>query len=195
MAEQETQGEKPETKATETEATQEQQAAKPVTVEDLQAQLEQLERTAKNKAEEAARVHKKLEAYEKAEDERKRAEMSEMDRIKADLEATQTQLKRAQLDNLKNTIATELGLPPLLASRLQGEDKEAITADAKALLEGLPKPKPIVPATNPGGNASKGETEDQRRARIWNRGGIQMFNPEYTKTHGGGVIVTDKEEG
>lgn len=143
---------------------------------------------------EARAAQKKLEAYEKAERERKDAELSETEKLKRELAAAQAQLKASQLDNMKRTIAAAVGLPAPLAARLQGDDEETLKADALALLESLPKAepkKPTLPVTNPGNNAGGGDTEAQRRARIYSPGG-NMYDPATAQKLGGGVFVLDK---
>lgn len=60
------------------------------TIEELQKRNEELERHAKNKEEEAARVQKKVEAFERAEKERAEAQLSKeqlLEKQKADAEA------------------------------------------------------------------------------------------------------------
>ncbi len=90
-------------------------------------------------------------------------------------------------------IATEFGLPKDLAARLQGDDEEALRADAELLKAYIPAPKdgegegkPPKPGgrqtqttTVPSGTPAK-ETDAQRRARLYN-GGANAFQ-------GGGVV-------
>jgi len=87
--------------------------------------------------------------------------------------------KRAEM-RLK--IAVDAGLPAALASKLSGETEDELRADAEAL-------KPFVTPTNvqqrptstttavPGG-APQGETDEQKRARIYrNNGNGGVFGP------------------
>jgi chromosome segregation ATPase len=146
--------------------TLEPQPTKPLTAEELQKALEQAQRSLKNKEEEAQRVHSKLKKFEEQEEEKRKAELSEIDKLKAELKETQKQLKKSHTDALKRTIAEKTGLPAVLADRLTGETPEALEADAKALLEALPKKKaPTLSTTNPGG-ASDGETDAEKRKRL-----------------------------
>jgi hypothetical protein len=82
----------------------------------------------------------------------------------------------------------------VFADRLQGETPEELEADAKKILEALPKaPKqaPAIGATNPGAGASQGETIAQQRARVYGIG-VSPLDPEYAQAHGGGVFYKEK---
>jgi len=117
-----------------------------------------------------ARAKEAGEAYKKADAARKAAEMSEIDKLKAQVDEANAKATRLERESLQRQAAEAAGLPPALASRLQGDDLEAMTADAKAMLEALPKPPktpPGVHPTNPGSNAGTGETEAQKRARLF----------------------------
>jgi hypothetical protein len=93
----------------------------PVTIEELQKKLDELTRHASNKEAEALRVHKKVEAFEKAEAERKQAEMTEMDKLSAKLaeaEAKRTEAEKTlQDERVKNEIYAE-------ASKMQFGNKQ-----------------------------------------------------------------------
>ena len=119
---------------------------------------------------ETKQLKKKLAAFEDAETKRKQAELSETDRLKAQLEELTTKATRLERESLQRQAAEAAGLPLALASRLQGDNIEAMTEDAKAMLEALPKPQtgkpPNIHATNPGANASQGETEAEKRKRL-----------------------------
>jgi hypothetical protein len=100
-----------------------------------------------------------------------------------------------KLEGLQRQAAEKAGLPAILAARLQGATLEELEADAAALAETLPKPQPktppTVPATNPGA-AQQGETDAQRRARIYGTQ-INPFDPAIAKESGGGVYFKTKE--
>ena len=115
----------------------------------------------------AKQLEKQLSVFQKQEEERKRAEMSEIDRLKADLEERDNALKSVQLLELKRQVAKEFELPEALASRLQGEDLDALKADAAALSQEIPKqkPQPKISIMNPGSTAT-GETRDERNRRL-----------------------------
>lgn len=96
-------------------------------------------------------------------------------------------------------IATEFGLPKALAARLQGDDEEALRADAEVLKAYVPtpkeaegkddKPKPsgrqTQTTTVPKGGAAQ-ETDQQRSARLFG-GGATVFQK------GGGVVYNGSQ--
>jgi len=144
------------------------------------------------KLRESEKVMKKTQAeldrYKAEEEKRKQAEMSETERLQAELEQAQAELKRSQLDVMKRQAASKAGLPDAFASRLQGETLEELEADAKVILEALPKPKaaPNSGATNPGENGKPEETWAQKKQRlmgqpgsIWDGGGV-IWGPNDT---------------
>ncbi len=133
---------------------------------ELQVQLDKVQKALKDANKEAADRRKKLEELEKAEQARKDAELSEQDRLKKENETLRIQAATAQRELLQRSVADEIGLPLLFASRIQGADKDAMLTDAKALLEAMPKAKLAAgSATNPGA-ASGGETDEQKRKRL-----------------------------
>ncbi len=142
------------------------QPEKPMTLEELKAENERLKQHAANKEEEAARHFKKVQAFEKAEQDKKDAELSELDKEKKRVAQLEAENKKIKLDLLKQSTASKLRLPEILANRLQGETPEEIEADAKQLLETLPKKANTASATNPGGDRQVAETDAERRRRL-----------------------------
>jgi hypothetical protein len=152
--------------ATETVVTSAPPAAPSKTLDELAAENQRMQAALKEANKEAAARRKKLEEYEKAEQERKLAELSETDRLKQELAQAQARVKAAEITELQRSVADEVGLPAILAARIQGADREAMTADAKTLLAALPKAgAPGGSPTNPGG-ATKGETDAEKRKRL-----------------------------
>jgi hypothetical protein len=105
------------------------------------------------------------------------------------LAAAETQIHQKELADLKKTVAERVGLPTALATRLQGETDAEIEADAKSLLETLPKqPKPNPgPVPNPGGGTPvnpetiirqmmDGTNTAWDRSNLTERGGGVVFN-------------------
>ena len=130
-------------------------------VEDLQKEIKTLNRKVVNKTEEAKRVHDKLDAFEKADKERELEDLSEIDKLKAELDEkstalleTQTSLKEKTLNEQKMKVAADAELPPILALRIRGETPEEMEEDARALKEGLKKRPLQISVTNPGNNAT-----------------------------------------
>ncbi len=174
------------------------------TVEELRAEYEKQQRTLTNKTEENTRIHKKLDGFEKAEDERKKAAMTETEKLKADLEAANKKLAEHNRTEQRRTIAAKVGLPLAFASRLQGETPEELEADAKSLLEALPKPPPEkklpnISATNPGG-VQKPDVVDpnspeyiRERTESVHGGNSNFWDPRLMALKGGGAVVNPKE--
>ena len=128
-----------------------------------------------------------------AEEKRKKAEMTELQKLQAELEKAKTDLRLAQLSDMRHAAAIKVELPIVFADRLRGETPEELEEDAKKILAALPKaPKtPVVSPTNPGPGASTGETIAQQRARIYGIA-VDPFDPKWAAEHGGGVRYTEK---
>jgi hypothetical protein len=136
------------------------------------AELEQIRKALKDANGEAAKHRKAAEAALAEEAKRKEAEMTELQKAQKRAEEAEAKAQRLERETLQREVAAKVGLPAKLATRLQGETAEEMEADAKAILEDLPKPpaqqKPgpgIIPA-NPGTNGSTGETREQRLHRL-----------------------------
>lgn len=136
---------------------------------------------------------KKAEELAQAEQQRKEAEMTELQKLQTRLEKAEADLKEAKLSDLRRAIAIKVELPLAFAERLRGETPEELEEDAKKLVDALPKQAkpPKVEPTAPGPGAGVKETIDQRRARIYGGNIDPLFDPEYAKTHGGGVVWKD----
>jgi hypothetical protein len=155
------------------------------TIEKLRAEIKDLKPKAKAAEELSA-----------AEQKRKEAEMTELQKLQAELEKTKGELKLKQLADMKRAAAEKVQLPMVFADRLQGETPEELEADAKKILEALPKaPKaPAIGATNPGSGASQGETYDQQWARIHGQS-VNPWDPNVHRQQGGGIFFATPEEG
>lgn len=188
-----TQGETPTQPETETGTAPAAQAPTGETPADVQALIDQAVTAATKKANhEAAQFRKKLEALEAAERQRQEAQLSEQEKLAKRAAELEAEVSRLRLEGLRTQAANKHGLPAELAARLKGETPDEIDQDAEAIAKLLPKARPNVSPTNPGG-AVQGETEDQRRARIYGYGG-QMFDSSFNAKMGGGVTHTDKEQ-
>lgn len=166
---------------------------KTVTVEEFERVKEALKHANK----EAETKRKKLEAYEKAENDRKQAEMTELEKAQARLAELEGAIKAQQAKEAKLNVARKVGLPDAFAARLQGETPEELEADAKLILEALPKPDKPAPGIHPTNppEGSQAETIEQKKARIFGDSfaGNNMFDPEWNRKNGGGVVFIDKE--
>jgi hypothetical protein len=143
------------------------QAPASKTLDELQAENERMSKALKDANREAADRRKKLDAYEKAEEARKNAEMSEQQKLQKEVETLRAQAERTNRELMQRDIAAEVGLPAIFAARITGNDKETMLEDAKAMLSALPsKPTPSLSATNPGSGQSRSETDEERRKRL-----------------------------
>ena len=194
-----------------------------VTVEELQAELARMAKALKEANKEDATRRKKLADFEKAEQERAQATMSEMDKLKAqlaerdkavaDAKAAQEQAQaEAKQTKIKATImaqAAQLGfndaedayaLIDLAAVTVDGDKingvQEALTTLAKKkpyMLKTASQKLPQVAPTNPGQQAQGGMTDDQIRATVFGGGPTNLFTAAGAKEKGGGVIWTTKQ--
>lgn len=78
------------------------------------------------------------------------------EKAEAKAEAERTEWRGKELAMLKEQVARTVGLPGKLAIRLQGEDEESLTADAKSILADLPKP--TAPNINSGAGGGAAQT-------------------------------------
>lgn len=131
-------------------------------IEKLRGEIKELKPKAKQ-AEELAQAQKQ----------REEAEMTEVQKLSKRLAETETALKAERRAAQAAGIAAKFGLPAPLAERLKGETPEEMEADAKALLEALPKPQAQEPAkpktpgpVNPGSNGKAEESAADRNARL-----------------------------
>jgi hypothetical protein len=130
----------------------------------------------------AAKLSKELESYKLKEEERKKAELSEIDRLKLEAQEAKEKLAELTLDKQRREVAEKVKLPFALADRIKGETLEEMEADAKTLFDSLPKGfTPKTGVTNPGSQAIEPTTQ-----RL--NADIDPFSPAWVKAHGGGVV-------
>jgi hypothetical protein len=143
------------------------QAPASKTLDELQAENARMAKALKDANRESADRRKKLDDFEKAEQARKDAELSEFDKLKKEADTLRAQAASATRQVLQRDIAAEVGLPPVFAGRIQGADRDAMLADAQVMLAALPKPgAPALTPTNPGGGTTRGETDEEKRKRL-----------------------------
>lgn len=144
--------------------------------------------------EEAARRAAEAEAMKNAEWQ-KLAEQREKD-----LAEMKAEIARRDHAALQAKVAKAVGLPDALASRLIGEDEKALTEDAKALLETLPKPppppdpqkrQPGFAPTNPGANGSNAASVQEQRDRIYGAR-VDPWSVSANQNQGGGAFYRSK---
>ena len=132
--------------------------------EKVEMSAEELARKLRNKEEEAARLHKKVEKFEQDEAERKKAAMSETERLQAELAEARKAAQELATKQAQRDAAEKIGLPLVFAERLKGATPEELEADAKKLLESMPKGKVAeTKAAAPGAGESATVTDADRR--------------------------------
>jgi len=99
------------------------------------------------------------------------AQMSETERLSAELEALRAEKEAAinaarvaEVTNLRASIARTKGLPEGLVSRVTGDDEESITADVEELLQFAKieaQQQDLGSGTNPPGAGSNASAEEQ----------------------------------
>ena len=97
-----------------------------------------------------------LKKLRKVEDERQRAELSEVERLKTDLDARDAELSELKGNALRSRISAEHGLDAELAERLRGDTEEELAEDAARLAELVGKRKPKAPAAADAGIGVQG---------------------------------------
>lgn len=210
MPQEQVQGETPEQQETpvgempqaqQQEQEQPEQAGMTEREKELLAERERLAKALKAANQEAAERRKKLDAYEQEEQKKREAEMTELEKLQAKLKeateankAAQAELAQRRVEDQKREMARRMGLPEVLALRIQGETAEEMEADAKALLEGLPKTRlPSVQPTNPGEGSGPRQTDSQLREMIYGTADRNsIFTPGAAAKHGGGVVWKEK---
>lgn len=178
------------TPATETVTETTTQTPPPATGESAEDRIARMEAALKKANAEAAKYRKAAEAQEQAEQARKNAELSEMEKLKKQLAETAAEAAKLKRAELQRQAAEKHKLPAALATRLQGETLEELDADAEELAKTLPKANPTLPPTNPGAGGAPGETDAQKRVRLFG-GNVDPFDPEYLRQNGGGVFFKE----
>lgn len=181
------------------------------TAEELQAQLAEAQAQIRKLNKESEGRRKSLDQLEKEKAEREAAELSEAQKLQKRL--AEVEAEKAKLAEQANArlVRAEV-LAAASAEFAHPEDvyilvKDKVTVNDAGEIEGLKealgelkksrptwlktfKPSGVQP-TNPGDNANgNGETEAQRRARVYG-GAYNPFDPAFAKDHGGGVFATD----
>ena len=117
--------------------------------EKVEMSAEELARKLRNKEDEA---------------ERKKAAMSETERLQAELAEARKAAQELATKQAQRDAAEKIGLPLVFAERLKGATPEELEADAKKLLESMPKGKVAeTKAAAPGAGEAATVTDADRR--------------------------------
>jgi hypothetical protein len=142
---------------------------------------------------EATKAAKRLAQLEDAEQKRADAEKTELQKATERADAAERKAAESERKAIRQKVAAEIGLPAILAERLQGDDEDAMRADAAKLLEALPKAdpakkqNPTINPTNPAA-AQQGETLAQKKERLHLNPDVSLFG-EGDALKGGGVFL------
>ena len=172
-------------------------------VEELEAKL----REARN---DAIKYRTRLREFEQADEERRRASLSEAEQkdlrlreLEAEIARRDDDSKRLALESAVAMKASTIGIvdPEAAIALLDpdlldyGENGRPTDTSLDAALRHLVKSKPYLrtqPAAaspaNPAKAEPKGETAEQKRARLFG-GSSGLFDPASASSHGGGVIT------
>lgn len=157
-----------------------------LTLEEYQAKLEESQKALKAANRESAERRKQLDALAKAEEDRKTAEMTELQKLQQKTEQLEKE-KKASEDRLIQTLIRSAIVEKASALNFVDPsdavallDKSKLTVDDEGKVDGLDdalkellkakphlvKRAPGLGPTNPGQNGSSGETDAQRRHRL-----------------------------
>lgn len=167
---------------------------------------------AKELRSENASLRRRLKALEDSERQREEADMSEQDKLvrraqelEAQLAERDTQTRRLALEsavalrsNALGIVDAEVAVALIDSHSLEFDesgrpDPESLDQALKRLIKAKPYLKTQPPAASPANPARTepmGETDAQRRARLFGGGG-GIFDPGTAKSLGGGVLTTD----
>lgn len=103
------------------------------TAEDWQKEADKWKSLSRKHETNASKNSKAAEKLQKIEEEK----LSEIEKATQRAEAAEARAKKFELNELRSTVARDKKLPAYLASRLMGDTKEELIADADALLKEL----------------------------------------------------------
>jgi hypothetical protein len=190
----------------EMDVTEPEPTVQPAEMVDYKAELEKLRKALAETNRENAKRRKQLEAYEQAEAQRKQESMSELEKAQAalaELEKRATDAERGRKQALlEKAVIAKAGALRFNnaedAIRFLDPEKLEIGDDGQVIgledaLKAIAKDRPYllqqpgqVGATNPGRGQVEGETDAQKRARLW---GVGASDPLRVN---GGVIWPNK---
>jgi seryl-tRNA synthetase len=160
--------------------------AEPQTLEDLQRTMKALLREKQDANKEAQKLRERLKGFETEAEAKRQAEMSETDKLKEQLAQLEVQAKESRIAAWKAQAAAKHGLGDA-AEFLTGETQEDIDAQAEKLAKMVNKPPSLTAGATAHGSSgdAKGESPEQRRARLYGSGGGIFENPGAS---GGGLF-------
>ena len=191
----------------EMDVTEPEPTVQPAEMVDYKAELEKLRKALAETNRENAKRRKQLEAYEQAEAQRKQESMSELEKAQAALAELEKRAADAERGRkqalLEKAVIAKAGALRFNnaedAIRFLDPEKLEIGDDGQVIgledaLKAIAKDRPYllqqpgqVGATNPGRGNVEGETDAQKRARLWGAGDIDPLRVN------GGVVWPNKQ--
>ena len=104
--------------------------------------MDEAERRAKNKADEAERHFRKLAKFEQEEAKRREAEMTELELANKHAQELEAKVRQLEISRLQHDIAAKVELPSVLADRLKGETPEELEQTRSSCLKRNQNKKP-----------------------------------------------------
>lgn len=120
---------------------------------------------------ELGKATSRLQAFEQAGITDPAATKAELERLASENGTLSTDLEKTTRENTRLNVGLDKGLPKSLISRLQGDDEDALAADADALLAFIPTDAKPIPKADPsqGPSSTPGsQTPDQQFGEFLN---------------------------
>lgn len=116
-----------------------------------------------------------LQALQQADEQRKRDELTESERLKLEKQEAEKERDQLKLEKQQRSAADKVGLPAEFADRLKGNTPAEMEADALKLLEAMPKQEKKkqekINNTTPTGTAKDAAemTDQEKSAFLWGK--------------------------
>jgi hypothetical protein len=118
-------------------------------------------------------LEKQLKAFQTQAEAQEASKLTELERAQKAANDAAAQLAEYQRTTIRQKVALEKGLPASLVGRLQGDDEEALAADADALLALLNAPTSPKPDPSQGAKAALPLNGDALEQALRNKLGIR----------------------
>jgi hypothetical protein len=118
-------------------------------------------------------LEKQLKAFQSQAEAQEASKLTELERAQKAANDAAAQLAEYQRTTLRQKVALEKGLPASLVNRLQGDDEDALSADADALLALLNAPTSPKPDPSQGAKAALPLNGDGLEQALRNKLGIR----------------------
>ena len=133
-------------------------------------------------------IRKQLDTIQKVQEQQETAQLAEQNKWQELYEKEKTareqmaaDLQAQQLNMLKLTIAAQFKLPPELATRLQGDDEDALRADAETLAKLIPGEPPAANQDTPARSQTTSAVPDGQPTTETRDQKLERLNPRINK--------------